>query len=76
MPLALARAAQGPMSSGSRSFERANALCPADTPGLLARDDVDRNTMEKLTLAVLEKLPSVPVFVLDVTEECGTSVRL
>lgn len=46
----------------------------ADTPGLLAREDEERNNMEKLTLAVLHRLPSVPVLVIDVTEECGTSV--
>ena len=45
-----------------------------DTPGLLLRDEDERNDMERLTLAVLDHLPSLPVCVLDVTEECGTSM--
>jgi len=45
-----------------------------DTPGLLARPDGERNKMEMLTLAALECLPTSVLFVLDLTEECGTSV--
>mmetsp|Transcript_12095 Transcript_12095/g.33988 ORF Transcript_12095/g.33988 Transcript_12095/m.33988 type:complete len:462 (-) Transcript_12095:356-1741(-) len=46
-----------------------------DTPGLLARGDEERNAMEMLTLASLEHLPTLVIFVADLTEECGTSAR-
>ena len=46
-----------------------------DTPGLLNRLDEDRNAMERLTLASLEHLPTAVLFVADLTEECGTSVK-
>lgn len=46
-----------------------------DTPGLLNRPDADRNAMEMLTVASLEYLPTAVVFVMDLTEECGTNVR-
>ncbi|GAX85127.1 hypothetical protein CEUSTIGMA_g12547.t1 [Chlamydomonas eustigma] len=46
-----------------------------DTPGLLNRNDADRNKMEMLTLAVLQHLPTSVLFVIDLTEECGTSVE-
>ena len=42
-----------------------------DTPGLLARPDDQRNTMEQLTLAALGCLPTAVLFVIDLTEECG-----
>ncbi|CAD7695087.1 unnamed protein product [Ostreobium quekettii] len=45
-----------------------------DTPGLLNRNDADRNTMEMLTLSALQHLPTSVVFVLDLTEDCGTSL--
>ncbi|GLC36316.1 hypothetical protein PLESTB_000774700 [Pleodorina starrii] len=45
-----------------------------DTPGLLRRPDVERNRMEQLTLAALGCLDTAVLFVLDLTEECGTSV--
>ncbi|MEW5302207.1 MAG: hypothetical protein WDW36_005010 [Sanguina aurantia] len=45
-----------------------------DTPGLLARPDEERNKMEQLTLAALGCLPTSVLFVMDLTEECGTSV--
>lgn len=51
------------------------SLQVTDTPGLLARPDDVRNAMELLTLAALEHLPSSVLFVADLTEECGTSVR-
>jgi hypothetical protein len=35
----------------------------ADTPGLLNREDHDRNKMELLTLTVLQHLPSTVIFV-------------
>lgn len=46
-----------------------------DTPGLLNRVDGARNAMEKLTLATLGHLPTSVVFITDLTEECGTSIR-
>jgi nucleolar GTP-binding protein len=46
-----------------------------DTPGLLSRPDEERNTMELLTLAALEHLPTSVLFVMDLTEECGTSLQ-
>lgn len=45
-----------------------------DTPGLLNREDGDRNAMERLTLASLQHLPTAVLFVADLTGECGTSV--
>ena len=45
-----------------------------DTPGLLVRPDSDRNSMEKLTLAALQFLPTCGLYVIDPTGESGTSV--
>jgi nucleolar GTP-binding protein len=45
-----------------------------DTPGLLPRPDEDRNAMERLTLASLAHLPTVVMFVADLTGACGTPV--
>ena len=45
----------------------------ADTLGLLARKDDDRNNLEKLTIVVLSHLPTAVLFVHDLTGECGTS---
>lgn len=45
-----------------------------DTPGVLSRDDDERNKMELLTLAALDCLPTSVLFVIDLTEECGTSI--
>lgn len=44
-----------------------------DTPGILRRNDADRNNLEKLTLAVLSHLPTAILFVHDLSGECGTS---
>ena len=38
------------------------------------RPDEDRNAMERLTLASLQHLPTAVLFVVDLTEGCGTSV--
>ena len=38
-----------------------------DTPGLLARDDIDRNKIEMLTIATLEHLPTCVIFVTDLS---------
>jgi nucleolar GTP-binding protein len=46
-----------------------------DTPGLLDRDDPERNAMERLTLACVAHLPEAAVlFVADLTEGCGQTV--
>jgi nucleolar GTP-binding protein len=46
-----------------------------DTPGLLDREDPERNAMERLTLACVAHLPGAAVlFVADLTEGCGASV--
>lgn len=45
-----------------------------DTPGLLNRADVDRNAMERLTVACMAHLPSSVLYVMDLTGQCGTSV--
>lgn len=45
-----------------------------DTPGLLNREEDERNAMERLTLASLQFLPTAVLFVADLTGECGTSV--
>ncbi|XP_055808783.1 uncharacterized protein LOC129877320 isoform X2 [Solanum dulcamara] len=44
-----------------------------DTPGILRRSDVDRNNLEKLTLAVLTHLPTAVLYVHDLSGECGMS---
>ena len=46
-----------------------------DTPGLLPRSPSrERNSMERLTVATLEHLPTAVLFVLDLTRESGTAV--
>ena len=45
-----------------------------DTPGLLARDDIDRNKIEMLTIATLEHLPTCVIFVTDLSGLSGTSI--
>jgi len=45
-----------------------------DTPGVLSRGDDERNKMELLTLAALDCLPTSVLFIIDLTEECGTSI--
>ncbi|EEC82931.1 hypothetical protein OsI_27892 [Oryza sativa Indica Group] len=45
-----------------------------DTPGLLTREDDERNNIERLTLAVLSHLPIAVLYVHDLSEDCGTSV--
>lgn len=50
------------------------AHAPADTPGLLNRPEEERNAMERLTLACLQHLPTMVLFVSDLTGDCGTSV--
>lgn len=45
-----------------------------DTPGLLWRQDEERNKIEKLAIATLEHLPTCVVFVTDLSGLCGTTV--
>lgn len=44
-----------------------------DTPGLLNRSIEERNALELLTIATLQYLPTSVIFVLDITEDCGTT---
>mmetsp|Transcript_39863 Transcript_39863/g.55383 ORF Transcript_39863/g.55383 Transcript_39863/m.55383 type:complete len:498 (+) Transcript_39863:146-1639(+) len=46
-----------------------------DTPGLLNREEEDRNAMERLTLASMKYLPTSVLFVTDLTGLCGTSAQ-
>lgn len=46
-----------------------------DTPGLLNREEDERNAMERLTIASIEHLPTCVVFVMDLTGLCGTSFK-
>lgn len=47
-------------------------LCQVmDSPGLLARDDADRNEMEQLTLAAMKHLPTAVMYVLDFSGQAG-----
>ena len=45
----------------------------ADTPGLLNRDDTERNKMELLTLSVLQHLPSTVLFVVSAAKGQSTA---
>ncbi len=38
-----------------------------DTPGVLARDELEHNAMEKLTLGAIEHVDSIVVFVMDLS---------
>eukprot|EP00188_Purpureofilum_apyrenoidigerum_P005215 Plantae.Rhodophyta-Purpureofilum_apyrenoidigerum.ctg6589.p1 GENE.Plantae.Rhodophyta-Purpureofilum_apyrenoidigerum.ctg6589~~Plantae.Rhodophyta-Purpureofilum_apyrenoidigerum.ctg6589.p1 ORF type:complete len:134 (-),score=27.14 Plantae.Rhodophyta-Purpureofilum_apyrenoidigerum.ctg6589:563-964(-) len=46
-----------------------------DTPGLLNRDQDTRNLVEMLSVAAIQHLHSIVLFVVDLTEECGTTVE-
>ncbi|MDG6221191.1 MAG: hypothetical protein QCI38_07065, partial [Candidatus Thermoplasmatota archaeon] len=46
-----------------------------DTPGLLDRPLEERNDIERQAILALKHLPHLVVFVLDPTEECGTSLQ-
>lgn len=47
-------------------------LCQVmDSPGLLLRDDEERNEMESLTLAAMQHLPTAVIYVMDLTGEAG-----
>ncbi|EKX49033.1 hypothetical protein GUITHDRAFT_105115 [Guillardia theta CCMP2712] len=47
-----------------------------DTPGVLSRNDEDRNVMEKMTIAAMENLPSNIIFVTDLSETSGSKSKL
>lgn len=47
-------------------------LCQVmDSPGLLARDDSERNEMEALTLAAMQHLPTAVMYVMDLSGGAG-----
>ena len=46
-----------------------------DTPGLLDRPMKERNNIELQAIAALEHIGSIVLFVMDYTEECGTSIK-
>eukprot|EP00290_Baffinella_frigidus_P036562 CAMPEP_0180309954 /NCGR_PEP_ID=MMETSP0988-20121125/29408_1 /TAXON_ID=697907 /ORGANISM="non described non described, Strain CCMP2293" /LENGTH=478 /DNA_ID=CAMNT_0022293835 /DNA_START=9 /DNA_END=1445 /DNA_ORIENTATION=- len=60
------------MTLGHVIDQEGDRVCQVmDTPGLLPRSDAKRNEMEMLTLASMQHLKSVVVFVLDLTSESG-----
>ncbi len=46
-----------------------------DTPGLLDRPMDDRNAIEMQAIAAIEHIGNLAIFLMDITEECGTSVE-
>ena len=46
-----------------------------DTPGLLDRPLVERNAIEMQAIAALKHIGSLVLFIVDKTEECGTSLQ-
>lgn len=55
--------------SGRYAFSE---LCQVmDSPGLLVREDNERNEMESLTLAAMQHLPTAVMYVMDLTGEAG-----
>jgi len=55
--------------SGGYAFSQ---LCQVmDSPGLLRRDDDERNEMEQLTLAAMKHLPTAVMYVLDFSGQAG-----
>ncbi|CAB9503997.1 Nucleolar GTP-binding protein 1 [Seminavis robusta] len=47
-------------------------LCQVmDSPGLLLRDNEDRNEMEMLTIAAMQHLPTAVIYVMDLSGEAG-----
>lgn len=66
--------ANNPSSDNSTGHSpRADRLQVIDTPGVLDRNHEERNTLERLTLASVQHIPSTVVFVTDST---GTSQSL
>eukprot|EP00190_Bangiopsis_sp_CCMP1999_P002635 CAMPEP_0198729478 /NCGR_PEP_ID=MMETSP1475-20131203/18711_1 /TAXON_ID= ORGANISM="Unidentified sp., Strain CCMP1999" /NCGR_SAMPLE_ID=MMETSP1475 /ASSEMBLY_ACC=CAM_ASM_001111 /LENGTH=397 /DNA_ID=CAMNT_0044492139 /DNA_START=130 /DNA_END=1323 /DNA_ORIENTATION=+ len=55
-------------------LDRGRKYQMTDTPGLLNRAENQRNIIEKLTIAALQHLRSLVLFVVDLTEDCGMSV--
>lgn len=54
-------------------FEKFGSDCQVmDTPGMLLRDEEDRNEMEELTLASMLYLPTAVIYVMDPSGLCGT----
>lgn len=55
--------------SGKYAFSE---LCQVmDSPGLLVREDNERNEMEALTLAAMQHLPTAVMYVMDLTGDAG-----
>ncbi|GAW81894.1 nucleolar GTP-binding protein 1 [Plasmodium gonderi] len=46
-----------------------------DTPGLLDRSLEDRNTVEMTTITALAHINGVILFLIDISEECGMSIK-
>ena len=46
-----------------------------DTPGLLDRPMKERNSIELQAIAALEHIGNIVLFVMDYTEECGTTIE-
>ncbi|EUD68448.1 hypothetical protein C922_00844 [Plasmodium inui San Antonio 1] len=46
-----------------------------DTPGLLDRSLENRNTIEMTTITALAHINGVILFIIDISEECGMSIR-
>ena len=46
-----------------------------DTPGLLDRPMKERNNIELQAIAALEHIGNIVLFVIDYTEECGTTIE-
>ena len=43
-----------------------------DTPGLLDRPMDDRNAIEMQAIAAIEHVGSLCIFLMDISEQCGT----
>ena len=46
-----------------------------DTPGLLDRPMDDRNAIEMQAIAAIEHVGSLCIFLMDISEQCGTSLE-
>lgn len=46
-----------------------------DTPGLLDRPMYDRNTIELQAIAAIQHVGSLCIFLMDISEKCGTSIE-
>ena len=60
---------------GHFTFRRLQYQIENDTPGLLDRPMENRNQIEMQAISALEHLGSLVLFLIDDSEECGTSSR-